>query len=261
MRKKIFVSCSLPVIIFICFQMFPSAAAPALIPIDSTLNTETKLALCPARVSVKPNIDGILDEKAWKSPPLEVDFITYKPRFGETLPFKTSVWLAYDNRNLYFAFLCYDPEPQKIRSVITQRDQVPEGNEEADDDWVGVSLDSQGIGQCTFDFYVNPINNQVDDLFTVGKDGHSGEDFSQNFAWESAALKTDQGYQVEICIPLKSIRFQAGKEVIMKILFFRRITRLNIQGSWPAWKNTTDISNYWPVIYKDLEDSSPGSSN
>lgn len=231
--------------------------SPVLLSETNTLMATGDSPLYPIKISVKPTIDGTLDEEVWKSQPLDKDFITYKPRFGENLPFKTSVWMAYDNQNLYFAFSCFDPEPQKIKAVITQRDFVPDKDDYSDDDWVAVSIDSQGVGQFTFDFFVTPLNIQVDDIYDVDK----GEDFKRDFTWQSGVQRTEKGYQVEIGIPLKTISYKPGKEVKMKILFWRRIARLPLWGSWPAWENTKNISNFWPVIYKDLEDSSPVSEN
>lgn len=206
-----------------------------------------KAALLPPKISVKPKIDGILDEEIWQILPLKRDFISYKPRFGDTLPFETLIWMAYDNQNLYFAFVCCDPEPQKIKADFTRRDKMTDGDDA--DDWVGISLDSQGTGKTAFDFYVNPINTKGDDFYSIDK----GEDFKQDFAWESGAKKTGKGYQVEICIPLKSIRFKSGKQVKMGILFWRRTARLGMHACWPLSRNMKEISNYYrTVIYKDL---------
>jgi hypothetical protein len=49
--------------------------------------------------------------------------------------------VAYDSTAIYFAFRCLDPEPDKIRSTISRRDNV------WNDDWVGVSLDSTARGR------------------------------------------------------------------------------------------------------------------
>ena len=37
---------------------------------------------------------------------------------------RTSVWIAYDNDALYFAFRCFDEEPSKVRTTITRRDNA-----------------------------------------------------------------------------------------------------------------------------------------
>ena len=137
---------------------------------------------------------------------------------------KTEVWAAYDSRNLYFAFRCTDPEPGKIKTSVTQRDNI------FNDDWVGISLDAIGSRQSSYDLFVNPTGIQADILDSVS----NGEDTAPDWVWESAGKITPEGYQVEICIPLRNIRYSSGDTVPMGILFWRKISRLGLSGSWPA---------------------------
>jgi len=206
--------------------------------------TAEKQSLCPLRIDGPPKIDGVLDDEAWQQPPLEKDFITYYPGYGEKLSQKSSVWIAYDDKNLYFAFLCCDSQPQKIKTSLTKRDQM------YDDDWVGISIDALGNKQTQYCFYINPHGIQGDILLSVV----SGEDRSPDFIWESAGKTTAQGYQVEVLIPLSSIRFRSGKEVKMGVIFKRKISRLGISGSWPDIKPGIGALNATaPIIYKNLQ--------
>ena len=89
------------------------------------LPTQNIKVLEPPRITVEPKIDGALDDDIWKSfPALENNFISFSPYFGEVLPQKTKIWLAYDRDNLYLAFYCLDPEPEKIKTSISKRDQI-----------------------------------------------------------------------------------------------------------------------------------------
>ncbi len=199
--------------------------------------------LNPTFARSSPVIDGILDDEVWQDSPLRQDFITYNPAYGEVLPQKTEVWTAYDKKNLYFAFKCYDNEPDKIKTSITKRDNM------FSDDWVGLSLDAMGTKQTAYDLFCNPDGIQGDILNSAV----SGEDMAPDFVWESAGQLTDEGYQVEMSIPLRSIRFKSGKEVRMGILFWRRISRLGASGSWPDIKPGHGLFNlHSPVIYRDL---------
>ena len=199
--------------------------------------------LNPPFATSSPKIDGILDDEIWQNPPLRENFITYNPAYGEVLQQKTEVWMAYDKQNLYFAFKCYDTEPDKIKTSITKRDDM------FSDDWVGLSLDAMGNKQTSYDLFCNPNGIQGDILTSAV----SGEDIAPDFVWESAGRLTEEGYQVEMSIPLRSIRFKSGKEVQMGILFWRRISRLGMSGSWPDIKPGHGIFNlHNPIIYKDL---------
>lgn len=205
---------------------------------------ETPQILKPDSISTPPQIDGLLEDDAWQTSALNQNFKTYNPTYGENLPQKTVVWLAYDNENFYFAFRCYDTEPAKIKTSITQRDHI------FADDWVGLSLDALGNKQSAYDLFVNPNGIQADILNSAV----SGEDTSPDFVWESAGQLTPEGYQVEIKVPLRSIRFKSGKEVKMGILFWRRISRLGVSGSWPELKPGHGIFNvHAPLIYRDLQ--------
>lgn len=191
-----------------------------------SLAAEDHPALEPLKVATPPVIDGVLtDDAAWNgAPTLSTDFSTYNPIRGKTLPMKTEIWAAYDSRNLYFAFRCADPEPIKIKTSVTQRDNI------FSDDWVGISLDAIGSRQSSYDLFVNPDGIQADILDSVS----NGEDTAPDWVWESAGKRTPEGYQVEISIPLRNIRYKSGDTVGMGILFWRKISRLGLSGSWPA---------------------------
>ena len=176
------------------------------------------------RTDVAPKIDGVLDDELWKQPPLILgDWISYNPLYGEKQALRTEVRVGYDERNLYFAFHCFDAEPDKIRTTISRRDNI------FNDDWVGLSLDSAGTGQTSYHLIANPNGIQMDALNTSS----SGENWDADFIWDSAGKVTDDGYVVEIKLPLQSIRFAGGDKVKMGILFWRRISRSGVSASWP----------------------------
>jgi hypothetical protein len=177
-----------------------------------------------SRTDQPPKIDGNLVEDIWTDDPLPLsDWISYNPLYGTTMPQRTDVRITYDDRNLYFAFHCHDAEPEKIRTTISRRDNV------FTDDWVGLSLDSNNTGQTSYHLFVNPSGIQMDAINTPA----SGERFEADLVWQSAGRLTDDGYTVEVSLPLESIRFHGGKDVTMGILFWRRISRAGVSTSWP----------------------------
>src|SRR5678815_3115546 len=195
------------------------AALPAV-----AASTEDRARLEPRRVATPPTIDGRLDDEAWQGATLPLtEWLTYNPLNGEKLVQQTEVRAAYDDRFLYFAFHCVDPEPDKVRSTISRRDNM------FNDDWVGLSLDSVGNGQSSYDLFINPSGVQGDVLTTPS----AGENSAPDFVWDSAGQRTPQGYDVEIRVPLTTIRFKSGPDVRMGILFWRRVSRLGMSASWP----------------------------
>ena len=199
--------------------------------------------IIPDRTSEAIKIDGELSEKTWAGEPISGEFKTFYPVYGKTLGKETKVWMAYDNKNLYFAFMCYD-DPGKVKTSICQRDKM------INDDMVIVLLDAIGNKQSCYEFYVNPSGIQGDSLNSVV----TGTTLAPDFVWESAAKLTGDGYQVEIAIPLDTIRFKGGKEVKMGVLFSRKILHLGAAGTWPEiGPGQTEHNFMAPVIYNDLE--------
>jgi len=179
-------------------------------------------AIAPVRVTSAPAIDGVLE--AWAAALLPLtEWLTYNPLNGDRIAQTTEVRAVYDDRFLYFAFRCVDPEPDKVRSTLSRRDSM------WNDDWVGMSLDSVGNSQSSYDLFVNPQGVQADVLTTPS----AGENSAPDFVWQSAGRRTAEGYDVELRLPLTSFRFKSGDVVKMGVLFWRRVSRLGVSVSWP----------------------------
>lgn len=180
-------------------------------------------AFSPSTATESPVIDGILSDPVWSEAEQVTGFITYDPDYGMEMPFKTIAWMSYDDENLYFAFRCFDPEPDKIKVSVDSRDNI------FYDDWVCINLDSFNDQQGLYAFYVNAYGIQMDSKLAAG-----AEDKSLDFIWYSAGLTDEEGYSVEIQIPLKSIRFAKGDPVMMGMILERKISRIMVNGTFPA---------------------------
>jgi hypothetical protein len=179
-----------------------------------------------ARAVEPPRIDGVLDDAAWQAPPMPTgEWASYNPNRGDRMPehFRTEVRVAYDDRNIYFAFHCFDNEPDKIRTTVSRRDSS------FSDDWFALSLDSAGTGQTAYHLFTNPSGSQMDALNTSA----SGEQFDADMVWYSAAKPVADGYIVEVQIPLQTLRFAAADEVRMGLVFFRKVSRIGFSYAWP----------------------------
>ena len=177
----------------------------------------------PLRTDVPPAIDGRLDDAVWREAPTLSAFKTFIPDFGREPSEKTVASMAYDAENLYFAFKCYDREPDKIKAAVASRDTI------RSDDFICINLDTFNDRQSLYAFYVNPLGIQTDSRFASGK-----EDFSVDFVWYSMGRLDEDGYTVELRVPFKSIRYAGKKRVEMSIFFERRISRRSEHGSYPA---------------------------
>jgi hypothetical protein len=201
--------------------------------------------LQPYKTTEPPTIDGKLDDPVWQNSPIVTDFKTFVPDYGKEMSEKTKVYLAYDRENLYFAFRCYDRDPKKIKASITNRDKI------SDDDWVCINLDSFNDQQALYRIYVNPLGVQGDTRFTIGN-----EDWGFDMVWYSSGRIDEQGYSVEVRLPLKSIRFKHGKEVEMGVIFERKISRRSELGTFPALdpkQSMALLNQMYPMVFVDLK--------
>ena len=205
--------------------------------------TAPKEELHARRATVAPKIDGLLDDDLWSVEPFQLErWMSYNPLRGEPEQQRTSVWVGYDEEAIYFAFRCYDAEPDKIRSTISRRDNV------WNDDWVGVSLDSSRAGQLAYHMFVNPSGIQMDALQSAN------EDTAPDWLWQSAGRVDAEGYVVEIRLPLQSIRFRGGTDVRMGMMFFRKNSRLGVSWSWPEMKPGEWVFEaHAPVAFGELK--------
>jgi hypothetical protein len=178
--------------------------------------------LKPLKTTRPPVIDGVLNDPVWAEAPSVTGFKTFIPDFGRDISENTVAYMAYDSENLYFAFQCCDREPDKIKATLAKRDDIKT------DDMICINLDSFNDQQSLYALYVNPLGIQMDSRYASNK-----EDYSVDLVWYSAGRVHDQGYSIELRIPLKSIRYNSGERVEMGIFFERVISRRTEHGSYP----------------------------
>ena len=183
-----------------------------------------------ARVDKPPVIDGKLDDAIWQQATVLKDFYQFRPGDNIAPSQPTEALIAYDAKFLYLAFRAHD-EPGKVRATVAKRDAI------FDDDFVGIFLDTFNDHRRAYEFLFNPLGVQADSLYTEG----NGEDFSFDLVMESKGVITDDGYTVEVAIPFKSLRYEAGKGKLWGIHVLRTIKRLNNeQDSWmPILRNNS----------------------
>lgn len=178
------------------------------------------------KTQTPPKIDGVLDDAVWKIAKGYSTFISFQPEFGRQPEEKTVAYAAYDSDNLYFAFKCFDREPNKIIASLQKRDARTR------DDAISLFLDSHDDGQNSYFFQCNPLGVQRDGVMN----SQALADSSQDFVWESHGKINADGYCVEYKIPFKSLRFPKCKMVTMRIAFLRKISRYSYQYTFPAWE-------------------------
>ncbi len=192
-------------------QTAKSPGKPAIV-----LPPEKALPVRIPRFEKPPVIDGRLDDEVWKHAAVFKDFFQIQP--GDNLPPSkpTEVLLGYDSKTLYVGFHAFD-DPGRVRATVAKRDDI------FDDDYVGLFFDTFNDRRKAYEMNFNPLGVQADGLM----DADGNEDFTVDIVMESKGILTGDGYTVEVAIPFKSLRYEAGKGKLWGAHFYRRIKRFN----------------------------------
>ena len=182
------------------------------------------------RFEKPPVIDGRLDDAMWTQAAVLKDFLQVNPGDNIAPSKPTEVLIGYDSKFLYIAFRAFD-EPDKVRSTVAKRDNI------FNDDYVGFFLDTFNDKRKSYAIFFNPLGVQADGVMTEGR----GEDYSVDLLMDSKGIINETGFTVEIAIPFKSLRYEAGKDKLWNAHFFRRIKRFNNElDSWmPLARNNS----------------------
>ncbi|MCU0623751.1 MAG: carbohydrate binding family 9 domain-containing protein, partial [Gemmatimonadaceae bacterium] len=181
-------------------------------------------------------IDGVLDEPVWAEAVRLTGFSTYNPVDGRPSRDSTDVLVWYSSTAIHFGIRAYAP-PGQVQATLADRDRI------TNDDWVQILLDTFNDKRRAFMFAVNPLGIQSDGMRSEGAAGPGvnraalvSSDLSQDFIWSSKGRITDWGYEVELRIPFKSLRFQAGRTQDWGIQIIRNTQKTGYQDTWAPVK-------------------------
>ncbi len=171
------------------------AEAPRLVnPEAFSPNVQPRLALRPAAAPLR--IDGVLDDDGWRDAAHATNFSETFPGDQVRPPIGIDVWTTYDEAHLYVAFRITD-DPAAVRVNMSDRDRV------WSDDYVGIILDTYGANAWAYFIAANPLGIQGDTRIISG----GNEDMGFDIIYHSAGRVTETGYEVEMAIPFRSLRF------------------------------------------------------
>ncbi|MDQ3713136.1 MAG: carbohydrate binding family 9 domain-containing protein [Acidobacteriota bacterium] len=179
----------------------------------------------PVRISrfdAPPVIDGQLNDAVWQSAALFGDFVQTSPGENVKPTHPTEFMMGYDAKNLYLAFRIFQ-DRKTVRATVARRDNI------ANDDYVLVHLDTFNDQRQAYLLFFNPLGIQMDGTFTEGR----GEDYSLDIVMESKGVLTEDGFTIEVAIPFKSLRYEAGKDKHWGLHINRRVKYNNNEyNSW-----------------------------
>jgi hypothetical protein len=158
------------------------------------------------RIERTAQIDGRLDEAVWSQATRLTGFWQYQPVDGRPAEEETDILVWYAADAIYFGIIARDRNPASIRATVADRDNID------NDDHVILDLDTFHDRRRAFFFGVNPLGVQTDGVRSEGAGQVSSlipgsTDVNPDFTWESKGRITAEGYEVEIRIPFKSLRY------------------------------------------------------
>lgn len=208
----------------------------------------TRTAALPAAFDLKigafataPEIDGVLEPEIWENAARMESFTQYTPMEGAAPSEQTIGYIGLDGDCLYLAFRCFDSNPKAVRASLTPRDQA------RGDDGIRIYIDTFNDKKNAFVFEVNPRGIQSDGVFSeIRRTGRGGgfEMYDRN--WDAFFLADarmdEQGYVIEMAIPLKSVRFPHVPRQTWGLQVQRTIKRKNEEIFWRP--RTRDVNGF-----------------
>lgn len=192
------------------------------------------------KIHTTPKIDGRLNERVWDSLPVATGFVQFQPGFGipATPERRTEVKMFYNEKGVYLSAILYD-DPKKMMKQITQRDDFGQT------DFFRLVLNPNNDAQNDSEFIVFSSGTQADALSSPS----IGKDFGWNAVWDSGVKHTADGWQLEMFIPYRSLRFPKNKVQTWGIQFRRSFRR---ERSEYAWNPIDPTKGYTGIYHGEL---------
>ncbi|MCX5761008.1 MAG: carbohydrate binding family 9 domain-containing protein, partial [Gemmatimonadetes bacterium] len=196
-----------------------------------------QLVVTPPVRDASATIDGVLSEPVWREAALLTGFSQYMPRDDTPAADSTELLVWYSRTAIHFGVRAFQPRAL-VRATLADRDKIDQ------DDYVQLLLDTFNDGRQATVFSVNPFGVQADGILRESGNLPGGgfssgttqarevPDLNPDFVFESKGRLTDFGYEVEIRIPFKSMRFQAVGVQTWGINVVRKVQYRGYEDSW-----------------------------
>jgi len=198
---------------------------------------ERQLDVRIPRFDAEVVIDGDLSDSAWVRAALLTGFSQYAPNDGVPAIDSTRVLVWYSANAIYFGIRAYELHGQPT-ATLADRDQI------FGDDNVQILLGTFRDGKKALMFAVNPLGVQGDGALIEGANisasgfiggaviGREQADLSPDYVFQSRGRLTPWGYEVEVRIPFKSLRYQSKQPQDWSLNIVRQIKHSGFEDSW-----------------------------
>jgi len=221
----------LPLFLFSCLLSTVKTTPIFAAPEQGNDKTNGMRTIPAHKVGNEPiQIDGVLDDAAWKNATFASDFIQTDPDEGVAATEQTKVAFYYDQEAIYIAARMFSKDPSQIRAQVSRRDSP--GSSER----IIISLDTYLDRITAYSFGVTAGGTRID--YYHPSDRNRSRDYSFNPVWKAKVRIDNQGWTAEMRIPLSQLRYSNAT---------LQTWGLNIN----RWSPTTNEDSYWIFIPKN----------
>jgi hypothetical protein len=210
---------------------FHAIYAQTQVELEPALNASRKRVEI-ARTSVRPLIDGKLDDAIWSSATLVSDMHQYLPRDQGAPSERSEFYLAYDERFLYVGARLYDSQPEAISAR-----QLLQGQNLGFDDTFEFIIDTFNNGRTGYYFQVNP--NGIRNEGVYENPNQLNSDWTG--IWEVESRIDDDGWTAEVAIPFNTLNFDPQAQE-WGFTIARRIARKKEEIAWTSFNRRVNPS-------------------
>ncbi len=189
------------------------------------------------RIEASITIDGVLDEPVWGRAALLTGFSQYRPVDSRPAEDSTEVLVWYAPDAMYFGIRAFEAHGGVVRATLADRDNI-----DADDN-VQILLDTFNDRRRALLFAVNPYGAQEDGVRSEGLAGAAGGqnagfrfdgvvDLNPDYVYQSHGHLTPWGYEIEVRIPFKSLRYQSGATQDWGLQIVRTTQHTGYEDTW-----------------------------
>ena len=198
---------------------------------------ERHLSVRPPRIEAEVEVNGNLDEAVWSQAARLTGFSQYAPNDGLAAADSTDVLVWYSPSAIYFGIRAYEAHGAAA-ATLANRDRI------FGDDNIQILLGTFHDGRQALMFAVNPRGVQADGALLEGRNTGGGgfmggavggrelADLSPDYVFQSRGHVTAWGYEIEIRIPFKSLRYQPAAEQSWNLNIVRKVQHSGFEDVW-----------------------------
>ena len=189
------------------------------------------------RIDASIETDGRLDEPAWREAAVLTGFSQFSPADGRPALDSTAVLVWYSATAIHFGVRAHEAHGV-VNATLADRDRL------GAEDRIEILLGTFDDGRQAYVFGVNPLGVQMDGTLNEtgtlraggfmdgGAQSREAPDLNPDFVYASKGRLTGSGYEIEISIPFKSLRYQDADAQSWGLNVVRRVQHSGHEDSW-----------------------------